>query len=143
MSKEWPGPQRGWSDGRWGGREEESGRRAGPGQEGLWDFVSGGRYQSLGSQGPGKPYARKGTGSSGVPVTVKERCLTSPCPGGQDGPCERHTNEPSPAERLTRSPLSLIKVASHVYSVPVKPISCESVIGPAFDWILVNSELLK
>ena len=42
-----------------------------------------------------------------------------------------------------RPPLSLTKVASHIYSIPVKPISCESVTGPAFDWILVNSELLK
>ena len=82
MSKERPGPQRGWSDGRWGGREEGSGRRAGLGQEGLWDFVSGGRDQSPGSQGPGDPYARRGSRSSGVPVTVKERCLTSPPPRG-------------------------------------------------------------
>ena len=83
MSKDWPGPQRGWTDGRWGGREEGRRRRAGPGQEGLWDFVSGGRDQTRPrSQGPGEPYTSRGSRSSGVPVMAKERCLMSP-PGGR------------------------------------------------------------
>ena len=102
------------------------------------DEIRASEARILGSPMPGGE-----PGALECPLRSRRGCLTSPCPGGQDGPCERHTNEPSPAERLTRSPLSLIKVASHVYSVPVKPISCESVVGPAFDWILVNSELLK
>lgn len=65
------------------------------------------------------------------------------CPQGRDRPCSRHINQLRLLERLTRALLSLSKVTSHIYNVPVKPISCESVVGAAFYWILVNSELLK
>lgn len=114
------------------------GRRVGPGQEGLWDFTSGGRDRNPGGRGPGAPYAGGELGALESPLWPRRNA-----PQGWDGPCERHTNELSPKERLTRSLLSLTEVASHIYNVPVKPISCESVVGPAFYWILVNSELVK
>lgn len=137
----------GWAGG-WVGCEEsreEPGKKEGRRGKGGGDVGDGRRERGrkAGGAGPvGLRLSRRRTraGSSGgsSPPSGQDEA-----PPGADKPCERHINQLSPMERLTRAPLSLTKVTSHIYNVPVKPISCESVVGAAFYWILVNSELVK
>lgn len=82
-------------DGRWGGREEESGRRVGRVRKACGTLSQEDEIKSLGSQGPGKPHARREP-ELWVPVTVKEMLNIPPAPGRRS--LVRDTQTASPKE---------------------------------------------